>query len=362
MSKSRLKLGLQTILVMFIGVTVVTLTSLTFQNIKYQKVPEISNTNTELEKSSEEPKIKELDFVILSFLGDIMLDRGVENSVIKNFGGDFSKLFVNLEELKNSDIFFANLEGTASDKGKNVGSIYSFHMDPSVVPVLKNAGVDILSVANNHIGDWGLSSYKDTLSRLRENEILYTGGGENSLEAEQPTVIEKNGIKIGFLGFADNGPGGMEATPERTGFLSAKNPRFAEIVKNASEQVDYLIVSFHFGEEYQTIHNARQEYLAHTAIDNGSKIVIGHHPHVIEDTEVYSPKDCTQSSCVGYIAYSLGNFIFDQWFSTKTMEGLWLEIKLEKNGNMTTQKNIVKLNKIFQPDTIIKGKEEKIGF
>lgn len=292
-------------------------------------------------------------FVTLLFGGDIMLDRGVKNSVIKNFGGDYSILFENLDVLRNADIVFANLEGPASDQGQDQHNLYSFRMDPSVIPALKAVGFDVLSVANNHVGDWGYNAYADTLSRLKENEIFYTGGGVNKDEAEQPVVIEKYGIKIGYLGFGDNGPNNMKAGENQAGLLLTSNPRFEEIIQNASRQVDHLIVSFHFGEEYEKEHNSRQEFLAHKAIDNGAKIVIGTHPHVVEDTEVYKN---------GFIAYSLGNLIFDQYFSKDTMQGMLLEIKLNKGGAMTVKKNTVNLSNVFQPEKIINGKEESIKF
>ncbi len=309
------------------------------------------------------PDIREPDYVTILAGGDLMLARGVRNSVVRNFGGDYSAFLEKLSILKKFDIVFANLEGTASDKGQDLGNLYSFRMDPSVVPALRGAGISILSVANNHVGDWGLPAYIDTLSRLKENEVLYTGGGLDEKDAEKPAIIEKYGMKIGFLGFSDKGPAGMAAREDKTGVLLADNPRLEEIIKNASAQVDYLIVSFHWGEEYQKKHNARQETLAHKAIDNGAKIVVGHHPHVIQDTGVYSQKDCTQSSCVGFIAYSLGNFIFDQGFSEDTMQGMLLGIKIWRDGNISIQKNIVKLNsKTFQPEKIIYGKEEKVNF
>jgi poly-gamma-glutamate synthesis protein (capsule biosynthesis protein) len=169
-------------------------------------------------------------------------------------------------------------------------------------------------------------------------------------------------MKIGYLAFSDVGPTWMKASDASPGILLASDPRFNEIIKNAASKVDYLIVSFHFGEEYKTIHNERQKYLAHKAIDAGAKIIIGNHPHVMQDTETYSTKSCTQGSCVGFIAYSLGNFIFDQYFSEDTMQGMLLEIKLNRDGTMSINKNIVKLNKVFQPDKIIFGKEEKIKF
>ncbi len=299
------------------------------------------------------PPVYDQDFVTLLFGGDIMLDRGVKNSVNKNFNGDYSALFEKLGILKKSDIAFANLEGPVSDIGKDMHNLYSFRMNPSSIPALKGAGLSVVSVAGNHAGDWGINAFTDTLIRLKENEILYIGGGKNKEEAEQPTIIEKYGMKIGYLGFSDVGPNWMEANTDNAGLLLASNPRFNEIVQNASKQVDYLVVSFHFGDEYKTKHNSRQEYLAHKAIDAGAKIVIGTHPHVVEDTEVYKN---------GFIAYSLGNLIFDQGFSENTMQGMLLEIKLNREGNMSIKKNTVKLNKFFQPDSVTIGKEEKVVF
>jgi poly-gamma-glutamate synthesis protein (capsule biosynthesis protein) len=298
------------------------------------------------------PDIFDPTYVTLTFVGDIMLDRGVKNSVIKNFNGDYSSLFDKLEILKESDIVFANLEGPASDQGKDQNNLYSFRMDPSVVPALKGAGIEVVSVANNHMGDWGRDAFKDTLARLKENEIQYTGGGTKE-EAEKPAIVEKYGMKIGYLGFTDVGPAWLEAGSDVEGVLLASDPRYEEIIKNAASLVDHLIVSFHWGDEYQPIHNARQEALAHKAIDAGAKIVVGHHPHVIQDTEVYKN---------GFIAYSLGNFIFDQKFSQATMQGMMLDLELRKDGSITARKNTVKLNSVFQPDQIIKGKSETIKF
>jgi poly-gamma-glutamate synthesis protein (capsule biosynthesis protein) len=299
------------------------------------------------------PDIKEPGFVTLAFAGDIMLDRGVRNSVIKNFNNDYSALFEKVDILKKSDIAFANLEGSASDLGLDQKNLYSFRMDPEVIPALKGAGFSVLSLANNHMADWGRTAFTDTLSRLKENEIAYTGGGFTKTEAETPVIIEKYGMKIGFLGFSDKGPGHMTAGIEKSGVLLASDPNFDMIVRHAAEQVDYLIVSFHFGEEYKDKHDARQEYLAHKAVDNGAKIVIGHHPHVVQDTEIY--KD-------SFIAYSLGNFVFDQSWSKPTMKGMLLEIKLNRDGSMSVKKNNTQLNSVFQLEKIIPAREEKVEF
>lgn len=311
-----------------------------------------ANTNWVQEKIGI-PDIKDPNFVTLAFAGDIMLDRGVKNSVIKNFNNDYSALFEKLDAFKKSDIAFANLEGPVSDQGIDQKNLYSFRMNSSVIPTLKGAGVSVLSVANNHMADWGRNAFTDTLARLKENEIFYIGGGNNKEEAKTPIVIEKYGIKIGFLGFTDKGPDYMVAGIEKAGVLLANDINFNEIIKNAAKQVDYLVVSFHFGEEYLIKHNVRQEYLAHQAVDDGAKIVIGHHSHVTEDTEIYKNS---------FIAYSLGNFVFDQSWSQPTMRGMLLEIKLNTDGSMTIKKDATQLNSAFQLERITQGKEEKVKF
>jgi poly-gamma-glutamate synthesis protein (capsule biosynthesis protein) len=296
------------------------------------------------------PSIKDPDYVTFSFLGDIMLDRGVRSSVNKNFNGDYSKLFENMEVLQKSDIVFGNLEGPASDKGKDLKNLYSFRMNPDAIPALKGANFSIFSLANNHAGDWGREALADTMERLTENEILYTGAGLSS-NIENPTIIEKYDMKIGFLAFSDVGPNSLIPKVDQVGILLVNNPRFEEIIRNAKKQVDYLIVSVHWGDEYKTVNNKRQETVAKRIVDAGAKLVIGHHPHVIQNTEIY--KD-------SLIVYSLGNFIFDQKFSENTMQGMLLDLKLWRDGSIDYKKNTVKLNKLFQPDKIIPGKEEKI--
>src|SRR3989344_5460575 len=320
-------------------------------------LPQLASDESLLAKLPPEP-----DFVSMVFAGDVMMDRGVRASVNKNFSGDYNKLFEKVRFMKTFDIAFANLEGPASDQGKDLKNLYSFRMDPAVIKTLRGIGIDIVSMANNHVGDWMREAFTDTLDKLLDGSILYTGGGFDKAEAETPTILERNGIKIGFLGFSDVGPIWMEAKNDepslpaeagaQAGILLAGDPRFAEIVSNATKQVNYLVVSFHWGDEYKPIHNKRQEALAHVAVDNGAKLIIGHHPHVIQDTEVYKGS---------FIAYSLGNFMFDQSWSKPTMRGMILEVRLSKDGSMTVKKNTTEQNRLYQIENIIEGVEEKIG-
>jgi poly-gamma-glutamate synthesis protein (capsule biosynthesis protein) len=306
------------------------------------KVKANNQTAQAINSLPETPK-PESKTTTLFFVGDIMLTRGVKSSVEKNFAGDYSKLFENLSELKDADILFGNLEGDVSDKGNNVGSIYSFEMNPGVLPVLKDAGFDIVSFANNHVGDWSMIAFSDTLSRLEENGILKTGAGQNTIDASSPTIIEKNGTRFGFLGFSDVGPNWMQAKDDVPGILLASDPNLGNIIANAKTKCDVLIISFHWGVEYKTVHNARQEELAHTAIDNGADMIIGTHPHVMEDIGEYNGKP---------IVYSLGNFIFDQAFSQDTMRGMLFSATFDGANLKETNNRVITLNKQYQPERI----------
>lgn len=289
--------------------------------------------------------------VSLSFIGDMMFDRGVKSSVSRNFNNDYNALFEFLPQLKRADIAFANLEGPISDGGKNVGSKYSFRFEPSIIDALKKSGIDIVSFANNHVGDWGQEAFNDTLTHLSEASILYTGAGKNKQEASQVTIIESQGVKIGFLGFTDVGPNWMEARENTAGTLLASDPERLNYISQAKTKVDILVASYHWGDEYVP-HNERQEMLAKSSIDAGADIIIGHHPHVIQAIEEYHG---------GLIAYSLGNAIFDQHFSQATMEGMLLEVLVTKNGIVSHANSTFPISKQFQPQTPVSNSPQGTG-
>lgn len=323
-------------------ILIITIISSLFVHFFIKKITIVNKLNEGVENIEFNLKKRNKETTIY-FVGDIMLTRGVESSVKKNFDDNYNKLFDNLRELKNADILFGNLEGPISDKGNNVGSKYSFRMSLEVPEALSNAGFDIVSFANNHVGDWNIEAFKDTLNRLSNTQILKTGAGINKDEATSPTIIEKNGIKFGFLAFSDVGPNWIEAKTNTPGILLANDPNLTNIIMKAKEKCDVLITSFHWGEEYKTIHNKRQEELAHKAIDAGANIVIGHHPHVIEDIEYYKNYP---------IIYSLGNFIFDQSFSRETMRGMLLEATWKENKLKEIKNKVIVLNKKYQPEGI----------
>lgn len=315
--------------------------------ISYLKKQVIYGRDGKFILSGPKDKSKE---ITIRLAGDIMLDRGVEYSVNKNFNGDFRKLFTNLTSYKEADIFFANIEGPVSTKGKDLQNLYSFRMHPKVLPMLSDVGLDIVSFANNHVGDWGQEAFLDSLNEFKNAGISYTGAGVSKEEAIKPTILEKKGVKVGFLGFSDVGPQWLDNTQTQGSFgINILNTEtFDSIVQNASKEVDILIVSIHWGVEYKTP-TERQKEFAHRAIDAGAKIVAGHHPHVIQSVEIYKG---------GLIAYSLGNFIFDQAFSKETMRGLTLEVTMDTDDRYIKRYDtyITEQNEYFIPGVPFKEK------
>ncbi len=304
----------------------------------------IIEEKTEVEEVVEEVKEEPPQEYTLLFTGDIMLDRGVKH-MVKTHGEDYTFPFLKIKEvLDGADVLFGNLEIMISDKGRDVGGKYSFRAEPNAVEGLVFAGFDIVTLANNHTFDWGREAFEDTMKRLQDNDILYTGAGFNKEEAHSPTtIIMDDNFSIGFLGYTEFLFPSAMATSERSGVTTLNIENMERDIGSAKEEVDFLVVTFHYGTEYRKKPNANQIFWSESAIDFGADIIIGHHPHVTQPVEIYNDK---------YIAYSLGNFIFDQYFSEETMKGFMLEVKII-DGNITDINKIhYKLNEFYQPELI----------
>jgi gamma-polyglutamate biosynthesis protein CapA len=274
----------------------------------------------------------------LFFVGDIMLSRSVGNRMQRE--NDFAWPFIHIAQyLQNSDILFGNLENPISGRGTNVGSIYSFRANPKTIAGLKLAGFDALSIANNHIGDWSRIATEDTFNLLKESDILAIGGGSNKTEAHTAKTISRGDMTFGFLGYTLLGPNYIRATDTKAGITTPTLENMVRDIKAAKENSDTIIVSLHFGEEYETEANTYQKDLARKLIDAGAKLVIGHHPHVVQPGEYY--KD-------GYIAYSLGNFMFDQHFSEETQTSIILEITMDDSEIIDLKETPIRITKDYQ--------------
>lgn len=273
--------------------------------------------------------------IIIMAVGDIMLNRGVEHMIEKH-GEDFKFPFLLIStHFRKADILFGNLESVVSDKGTKVGSIYSFRAKPEAIKGL--AFFDVLSVANNHVFDYGREALEDSLKRLKEADIDYTGGGLNEKESRSGVIKEVEGTKIAFLGYTGSGLKNWQAEGSSSGINWLDKNMMGDIKKT---EADIVIVSMHFGEEYQLKQNEEQEYWAKKAIDSGADIVLGHHPHVVQPLEEYNG---------GWIAYSLGNFVFDQYFSEETMKGMLLEIVIKNKEIKEIREKKISISEHYQP-------------
>lgn len=284
-------------------------------------------------------RIETAETVRFVFVGDIMLSRGVDLKMKR--AGDYTFPFLNIARTtRDADIAFGNLEGPISVRGKNQGSIYSFRANPNSVKGLVFAGFDVVSLANNHIWDWGVDALTDTLDILKQNNILTIGAGKNETEANSPVFIMKGNQRVVFFAYTNLYPQSLYATGENPGISTFDEEQIIRGIKEDTTSEDVVIISLHWGDEYKTESNDFQKRFGRILIDAGVDMVIGHHPHVSQEVERYKG---------GWIAYSLGNFVFDQNFSEETMRGMLLEVTTKSGEVRSVEQREIKMNNDFQP-------------
>jgi poly-gamma-glutamate capsule biosynthesis protein CapA/YwtB (metallophosphatase superfamily) len=251
----------------------------------------------------------------LLFAGDVMLCREVGKAIQanKNPALPFERLAA---LLSSADIAFINLESPFADKGPRgeVGMVFRAH--PETVAGLVLAGIDVVSVANNHARDCGDHGVIYTLNLLQSNNIEPVGIAETEEKAHRGVVLIRHGVRFGFLGYTyDQSNGNWRDVDKR---IALADPDVMERdVHNLLKRADLVIVSMHHGIEYMKRPSPKQMEFAHRAIDAGAVLVVGHHPHVSQSVERYRN---------GVIFYSLGNFIFDQFQRVETQHGIIADV------------------------------------
>lgn len=259
-------------------------------------------------------KEKTVTTVTLVAVGDIMPGRTVEQKILKH--NDWTYPFKETYQVTTTgDIVFGNLESPLIEGPIVQAGGMVFRASPKSVEGLTFGGFNILSLANNHMKNQGTEGIQKTIEYLDNAGIKHTGAGLTETMAREPAVVEKKGVKFGFLAYVDSSftPDSYEATASRSGSPFLNEQKLIEDITNLKDNADVIIISMHAGAEYSIEPNQKQISFARTAIDNGASLVIGHHPHVVQPIERY--KD-------GYIFYSLGNFIFDQMWSERTRESV----------------------------------------
>jgi poly-gamma-glutamate capsule biosynthesis protein CapA/YwtB (metallophosphatase superfamily) len=249
------------------------------------------------------------DDLVVSAVGDIMLDAS-SRPIMDGMGYDYAYAEVR-KFFAGSQIIFGNLEGPLTDRGTaETDKKFTFRSPPAKVSAaLKNAGFNVVSLANNHMLDYGPDGLAQTIETLDTAGIRHAGAGADLLAARQPALLEAGGKKIAVLAYSITLPENFYAADHRPGTAFAREEEVRADIIAARKQADIVLVSFHWGQEGKTELRDYQKYIGHLAIDSGASAVIGSHPHILQGIEHY--KD-------GVILYSMGNFTFGSYSSHST--------------------------------------------
>ena len=248
----------------------------------------------------------------ISFIGDIALNGGYADLVRDASSYTLAESIRTL--LNGSDLVIGNLEGPLTDR-EPVGPSWRFnlHGDPQYACVLRSAGIDVVSLANNHAMDHGWEGLSDTQRALEAAGIQYLGAGKNLGEARKPLFVKVNGTTVGILACCDvPSRSWLYAEDTKPGVAPLNRALLFEDIAKAKEKCDCLILCIHWGQENIGAPAPRYRRLARSLVKAGVNVVVGHHPHVLQGIEMFR---------AGVVAYSLGNFTFSN------------EIWLGKNQN-----------------------------
>ena len=220
--------------------------------------------------------------------------------------------------IRRADIAVANFENPAPDRPRYHTSGTRFTADPKLIDGLVKAGIDYVSIANNHIGDAGDAGVLQTIANLRKRGLMYSGAGKDLAAARKPALLKTHGVTVAILGYNTIAPTSYFAGTNDTGSSQLSLKRAKADIKAARKAGAGIVIVFpHWGTEYKAKPFAAQQQLARAIIDAGADMIIGNHAHWAAAMEVYHGKP---------IWYALGNFVFDQTWSEPTMEGITLEM------------------------------------
>ncbi|MFA6514340.1 MAG: AmmeMemoRadiSam system protein B [Patescibacteria group bacterium] len=284
-------------------------------------------------ESTSEPDINFL------FFGDMMLDRNVGDKLkgkkvdylLAELAGEENRFFSGV------DIISANLEGTVTDKGAHYAPInsYDFAFSPERIAELKTYNFNYFTLANNHFSDQGQKGVEETRKNLSTLGFNYSGSNDALVDEYARKDIEISGKKIAMIG--------LSMVYNDFNLDKAKN-----LIIEAKTDSDLVVVNIHWGVEYQNKFNKHQQIIGRALINSGADVIIGHHPHVSQGMEIYQGKP---------IFYSLGNFIFDQYFSAETQESLAVGLDVSK---ATTTIFIFPLKSEKSAPRLMRGRDKEI--
>ena len=290
------------------------------------------------EKYCEENRIYAMptisaDEITLAFAGDVSFAEEYTNmEVLRQRGGDIRNCFGEflLKEMQDADIFMLNNEFPYTDRGTSTeGKTYTFRAHPESVKYLYDMGADIVSIANNHVYDYGEVSLLDTLTTLEEAAMPYVGAGRDIGEAIKPVYFIANDYKIAYISATQieqgDYPDTKGAGENSAGVFRCWNPEILyEVVAEAKTNSDFVVVYIHWGTELsETLHWAQTDQAA-GLVEAGADLIIGDHPHCLQEIAYIGDTP---------VVYSMGNF----WFNSKTQDTGIFKVTLDESGIKTLQ-------------------------
>lgn len=270
-------------------------------------------------------------------------------SATNKFGEKY--IFKNIKkQFEDGDFVFGNLETTISNHNFDNNNLRSLEMrgDPRVINELVDNKFKIINLANNHSMQHGDDAFTDTVNLLKKSGIECVGIIGNNKWSSFPVKVEKNGIKIGFLGYAFETD---KYTKEQKKYAYGIPSNIKTDIERLRSEVDYLIVSYHWGLEFMDRPSVSNIRLAHQTIEYGADIILGHHPHVLQGIERYKN---------GIIFYSLGNFVFDMNWNKRFQQSMLVKLKLSSTKKITYEVIPVIINNNYQPSIAIGDEKQKI--
>lgn len=240
------------------------------------------------------------DTIRLIFGGDVMLARNVQFNTLAGEIDPFEHLTPLFAQY---DLAVVNLECVISDQGApHPGKGYTFRADPAMLDYLLEAGVDAVSLANNHAADYGQVAFLDTIERLAEADVHIFGGGMNRQTAYQPYYVRLKDTMIAIIGVNFIETYYFAATDTRPGIAWYDADYLSQVIREAAALADLTIIMPHWGIEYTGRISGTQVTAAQAMIDAGADLILGGHPHHIQPRDTYRGVE---------IYYSMGNLIFD---------------------------------------------------
>ena len=249
--------------------------------------------------------------------GEVIFGRGVQQRI--ELYQDPRRPFAKVRSLtRGADLTVATLESPLSgDQNRYCDSCMVFVGNERYADGLLDAGIGLVSLANNHIGDAGPRGVLDTVRVLDAAAIAHVGAGANVMAARRAHVVAVRGLRVALLGYNDVPPEEYAATAERAGnaFFGHTPADYAGIqadIREARKSADLVVVIAHWGIEYEDRPRPWVVEAAHAMVDAGADVIVGGHPHWVQSIELYRG---------AYVAYGLGNFVFDQMWSIETRQG-----------------------------------------